>query len=105
MGQARDHPFRDFVLDQLHDLPGLTCRSMFGGYGLYVQGVFFAILYDGRAYFRTDATSRAEYLTRGMEVFRPNDKQTLKNYYEVPAEILEDAETLCAWARAALRAR
>lgn len=48
--------FRDFVLDQLSELPGLTHRSMFGGYGLYCGSVFFGIVQKGRLYFKTNAT-------------------------------------------------
>jgi hypothetical protein len=33
-----------------------------------------------------------------MKPFRPNSKQTLKSYYEVPVEILEEAELLTLWA-------
>ena len=32
---AKTDPFVNFVLDQLRELDGLTCRRMFGGYGLY----------------------------------------------------------------------
>ncbi|MCH8922177.1 MAG: TfoX/Sxy family protein [Planctomycetes bacterium] len=38
----------------------------------------------------------------GMGPFRPNKKQTLKSYYQVPVELIEDAETLCQWARKAV---
>ena len=37
--------FKDFVLDQLSDLHGVTCRAMFGGYGLYCGRVFFGIVH------------------------------------------------------------
>jgi hypothetical protein len=33
-----------------------------------------------------------------MKPFRPSDKQTLKNYYEVPPDILEDEDKLIFWA-------
>jgi len=33
-----------------------------------------------------------------MKPFRPNAKQILKTYYEVPVDIIEDAEELTAWA-------
>jgi DNA transformation protein and related proteins len=39
------------------------------------------------------------YKERGMQPFRPSAKQTLKNYYEVPAEILEDGGQFAEWAR------
>jgi DNA transformation protein and related proteins len=67
--------------------------------------VFFGILFHGRPYFRADEATRADYLRRGMELFRPGANQTLKNYYEVPAEILEDAETLVRRAVRAASAR
>lgn len=43
-------------------------------------------------------------LARGMGPFRPNARQTLTSYYEVPPDILEDGELLAEWARTALAA-
>lgn len=93
--------FREFVLDQLSDLSGLTHRAMFGGYGLYQRETFFGIIHEGRLYFKTDGTTRAAYVTRNMKPFRPNPKQTLKTYYEVPVDVLEDAGELTKWAQQA----
>lgn len=95
--------FRDFVLDQLEGLRGVTCRSMFGGYGLYQGEVFFGIIHKGRLYLKTNETSRAAYRERGMKPFRPNAKQTLKTYYEVPVDVMENAEQLVVWAGQAAR--
>jgi len=100
---ARDDSFAEFILDQLEDLPDLECRAMFGGHGIYQEEVFFAILYKSRLYFKTDAASAAPYRRRGMKPFCPNPKQTLKNYFEVPAEVLEDRDKVAEWARAAIR--
>ena len=93
--------FKDFVLDQLSDLPGLTCRGMFGGYGLYCGRVFPWIVQKGRLYFKTNATTATQYRERKMNPFRPNATQTLKNYDEVPVNVLEDAKALTIWARQA----
>jgi DNA transformation protein len=93
--------FKDFVLDQLSGLPGLTYRAMFGGYGLYCGRVFFGIVQKGRLYFKTNATTAPRYRERKMKPFSPNAKQTLKTYYEVPVDILEDAEDLTIWAQEA----
>ena len=90
--------FKDFVLDQLSGLPGLTCRAMFGGYGLYRQGTFFGIIHKGRLYFKTDRVTAPRYRERGMKPFNPSPAQTLKNYYEVPVEVLEASGNLTAWA-------
>lgn len=97
-----DETFRDFVLDQLQPLGEVDCRRMFGSYGLYHDGVFFAILSQGRLYFKTSTITRAAYVQRGMQPFCPNARQTLKSYYEVPVDILEDHEQLTCWARQAV---
>lgn len=90
--------FKEFVLDQLSRLEHVECRAMFGGYGLYHNGVFFGIIFKVRLYFKTCHLTLPRYLELGMKPFRPNAKQTLKNYFEVPAEILEDADQLERWA-------
>jgi DNA transformation protein len=97
--------FKDFVLDQLGGLRQISCRAMFGGFGLYRgdgrKAVFFGIIHRGRLYFKTDPARCRNYLQRGMKPFRPNRTQTIRTYYEVPAEILEDAEELKSWAERA----
>ena len=99
---ARDESFKDYVLDQLRELPGVTARGMFGGFGLYAGTIFFGIVSGGRVYFKTTEATRAAYEERGMQPFRPTETQTLKRYYEVPAEVVEDAELLVEWAERAL---
>jgi DNA transformation protein and related proteins len=94
--------FKNFVLDQLRELPDLQCRPMFGGYGLYSDARFFAIIYDGKVYFKTDGRTVKDYEDERMSAFSPNKKQTLKNYYEVPAFVLEDHEDLTCWATKAV---
>jgi len=94
--------FKDFVLDQLHSLDSVTSRSMFGGWGLYGGEIFFGIIHDDRLYFKTDDVTRGKYVAAGMEPFQPNEKQMLKNYYEVPAGVLENHDELAAWAREAM---
>ena len=54
------------------------------------NGVFFGIISQARLYFKTTPTSRIAYVQRGMQPFRPNARQTLTSYYEVPVDILED---------------
>ena len=103
MLQMKEDSFKDFVLDQLRGMGEVSCRAMFGGHGLYFGERFFGILHRGRLYFKTDSTNRAAYLDQGMEPFRPNPRQTLKNYYEVPVEFIEDSERLMIWAKKAVQ--
>lgn len=93
--------FKNFIVDQLSGLHDVTCRAMFGGYGLYQGEAFFGIIHKGRLYFKTDEATLPAYRAQGMKPFRPNSRQTLKTYYEVPVEVIEDQEELTAWARQA----
>ncbi len=90
------------MLDQLEPLGELQCRAMFGGYGLYCRKVFFGIVFNGRLYFKTDSKSRLGYLRAGTKALRPNSAQTLKTYYEVPVDVLEDGDELARWGRRAV---
>ena len=91
---AKDDSFEDFVLDQLSAMSDLRAKRMFGGCGLYRDETFFGILFDGRMYLRVTPESRERYEARGMQPFRPNAKQTLARYWQVPPEVLEDAREL-----------
>jgi len=97
--------FLEFVLDQLQGLRGVRPRRMFGAYGLYQKDVFFAIVDNGRLYFRTDDETKPLYIERGMKPFAPTPKQVLKNYFEVPVDILEDDGLLCDWAKKAVKSQ
>ncbi|MDP2652791.1 MAG: TfoX/Sxy family protein [Candidatus Omnitrophota bacterium] len=92
-----DHSFRDFVLDQLSGLD-VDCRRMFGGEGLYLRGRFFGIIFKEALYFKTDEKSRPDYVKMGSSAFKPNARQTLKTYYEVPVDVIEDRPRLLEWA-------
>ncbi|MDX1962587.1 MAG: TfoX/Sxy family protein [Pirellulales bacterium] len=98
------------VLARLRLLPRVTVRKMFGGAGLYCQGVIFGLIADGRLYFRVDEESRGPYEAAGMSFFVPwpekviNDKpqHAMRSYYEVPPRIERSPEELCQWASTAL---
>jgi DNA transformation protein len=101
----KDDGFLEFVLDQLGRLPEVRSRRMFGAHGLYQKDDFFAIVDGGKLYFRTGDESRQDNETRGMKPLAPTPKQTLKNYYEVPVDVLEDDTLLCDWAKKAVAAQ
>jgi DNA transformation protein len=101
---SRDSNVRDDVIRQLEPLP-VTARNMFGGAGLYLEGQYFGFISDGVLYFRTDASSRAAYLERGMSAFqpasRPRGPKTVDRNFRVPDEVLRDPSMLTAWATTA----
>ncbi|HEU0225458.1 MAG TPA: TfoX/Sxy family protein [Steroidobacteraceae bacterium] len=96
--------YREFVLEQLAPAGRVTSRGMFGGVGLYLDSVFFALIADDSLYFKTDDTNRPRFQSAGSRPFCPYpDRPDLQmGYWEVPADVLEDADVLAVWAREAL---
>lgn len=103
---AVSEDFLAYVQEQLSGIDGLRSRRMFGGVGLYSGDRFFGLLADNTLYLKVDDLNRGDFLARGMPPFRPyrNRPELSMSYYAVPADVLEDADTLLAWARRALRA-
>ena len=99
----QDESFKDFIVDQLSEMDSVEARRMFGGHGLYHDETFFGIVHKGKLFFKIDESTVGDYRKRKMKPFRPNGKQTLKSYYQVPVEIIEDADGLRQWAAKAVR--
>jgi DNA transformation protein len=96
--------FERFVLDQLSDLGEVSSRKMFGGVGLYGDGVFFGIIARDALYLKVDARTRGAYERAGMLPFMPfPGRPTSMGYYEVPVEVLESGMELARWARDAVK--
>jgi DNA transformation protein len=93
-----DH-YRTYIIEQLGTLPGLSTRRMFGGLGLYSGEWFFALIDDDVLYFKVDDANREDYTSRGMKAFMPFPGQPSLGYFQVPPEVIEEAEDLTRWAR------
>jgi len=99
------------VLDLLQDFGTVTAKPMFGGHGIYHDGIIFAIVVNGALYFKVDDTNRSRFIEKGLDHFTymRKGKECAMSYYLAPEETLDDSEVLCDWAReayaAALRAR
>lgn len=102
---AKNDGFKGFILDQLAELNGVSARAMFGGYGLYQSAKFFGIIHKDRLYFKVTTATAPRYKEQGMKPFRPNAEQTLKSFFEVPIDVIEDAEALTLWATQAVKRR
>ena len=99
---AVSQSYREFVLEQLSRVTPVTGKSMFGGIGIYAQGLFFALIADDRLYFKVDDATRPDFEQRGMEPFRPFGEDSAMGYYEVPVDVLEDVNQLEAWIKKAV---
>jgi DNA transformation protein len=85
---------------------------MFGGYGIYINDLFVAIIAFERLYLKADDLTRTAFEAAGCEpfVYEAKGRQRITmSYYTVPDEAMESQGLMQPWARrsleAALRAR
>jgi DNA transformation protein len=95
--------FLAYVLDQLSACGDVTARRMFGGAGLYCDGVMFALIADDVAYLKVDDSNRDDFIAAGSEAFKPyDDKPVVMSYFEIPADVLDQPDVLAEWAARSL---
>ena len=80
---------------------------MFGGWGIYKDGVIFAIIDDGQLYFKVGENNKADYEKEGSKPFEypmPSGKKISLSYWELPADVMDDHERLLSWIEKSLEA-
>ncbi len=94
--------FLDFVLEQIEALGPITSKRMFGGVGLYAGDLFFALIAGDELYLKADDSTRGLLEAAGGRPFQPYPGRRRRagttQYYSVPIAVLEDSDTLTAWA-------
>ena len=97
-----------FLEDQFSVFWEIDIRRMFGGSGIYRDGVMFGLVASDTLYLRTGDGNRADFERSGMSAFtyrhKNNKGPVAMPYSEVPADVLDDPDTLAEWAAKALAA-
>jgi DNA transformation protein len=102
MPVSRD--FLDHIADQLRGFGPVTVRPMFSGAGLFRDGLMFGLISRDVLHFKVGDANRGAYRAAGSKPFtyrRLGSDALLTSYYEVPAAVLDDSDTLVEWARGA----
>ena len=96
--------FVEFVQELFAPLGGVSIRRMFGGAGIYSRGIMFGLIDDDTIYLKADAETRRAFEARGCGpfVYDGKGKPVQMSYWQMPAELIDDADTALAWAKTAL---
>jgi DNA transformation protein len=101
---AANSSYKTFLHDLLVDFGPVEIRNMFGGAGIYADGVMFAILVEDTLYLKADEVSARDFAAedKGPFTYRPKDRRPVAmSYWEVPDRLLDDPAELAIWARRA----
>ncbi|NNL13130.1 MAG: TfoX/Sxy family protein [Acidimicrobiia bacterium] len=81
------------LVDALASLGDVTSKKMFGGYGIFGDGVMFALIDSaGIPHLRTDESTTPQFEDAGSV------KHSRMPYWSIPEAVLSDDEQLTEWA-------
>jgi len=78
---------------------------MFGGAGVYADGVMFGLVDEDVLYLKTDDETRSAFEAEGMEAFAyatKDGRTTIMSYWRAPERLFDEPDEMLAWARQAL---
>ena len=98
--------YLDYLAELLAPLGQITHRRMFGGAGIYCDGVIIAIVVDDQLYLKADQVNQPDFEAEGLEPFtyEAKGRRAQMSYWRAPDDALESAAIMLPWARGALAA-
>lgn len=95
----------DDIRELFSEFGSVHVRRMFGGAGIYADGVMFALEADGRIYLKAGEQNAAAFEQESCEPFTyiaAGGKRAVMSYRRMPDRLYDDPEELAQWARVAL---
>ena len=100
--------FVSYVVDLMQSIGPVRAKSMFGGHGIFLDELMFALVVDNILYLKVDKDTENEFKGKGLEAFVYKKKgkdasyKIIKmSYYQAPEEALEDSDEMNLWANKA----
>jgi DNA transformation protein len=103
--------FVEYLPEVFEQFGQIQARRMFGGYGIYHDGLMFGLVADDSLYLKADEITAEHYESRGLGRFgyEKGGKLVKLSYYLAPEEVMDTPEAAALWGRrayeAALRAK
>ena len=102
-------------IEHLHDLFAalgpITTRAMFGGHGVYFDGLIIGIVIDDALYLKADEQTRALFEAAGCAPFvyrfdqnRSRQPPITMSYWSLPEDAMESPQAMLPWAKLAFEA-
>ena len=109
---VRQNEFVNYLLELLQVFGNVSAKALFGGHGIYRDGLIFGVVIDDTFYLKADEINRGQFDACGLVPFvyesKSKGKQVSLGYFQCPEDALESAVLMAEWAGsgygAALRA-
>jgi DNA transformation protein len=103
--------YLEFLKESFSEFGEVSSRKMFGGHGIYYDGVMIGLVASSGLYLKVDSETVPRFAEQGSTQFKypKGEKMVGMSYYLAPEEALEDPSEMREWAQlaydAALRSR
>lgn len=96
----------EFIRDIFSAFGPVSVRRMFGGAGIFVDDLMFALIADEMIYLKVDAENARDFEREDLQPFTYAARNRLVelSYRRMPDRLYDDPEELGRWAQAALAA-
>jgi len=99
----------EFISELFASFGPVTVKRMFGGAGIWSEGLMFGLVFDGAIFLKVDDTCIADFEREGSRPFtyargkgRDRIDQHVLSYWRLPERLYDDADELAVWAGRAL---
>ncbi len=96
---SRSSEFVEFVVENLQALGPVYPKRMFGGHGIFMDGLMFGLITDDTLYLKADALNEAVFEEHGLAHFEYHrkDKLVRLSYRLAPESVFDDPDELVEW--------
>ncbi len=91
--------FAAHVVDLMQSIGPVYSKRMFGGFGIFLDGLMFGLIADNELYLKVDDQNRDSFEELGLGAFTyyKQDKPMQLSYYQAPEETLDNMELMRDW--------
>jgi DNA transformation protein len=103
---ASSGEFVNYVMELLAPAGRVASKRMFGGHGIYLDGLFMAIIVDDELYLKADEATKAAFDAESCAPFfySKDGKSMTMGYRRAPGDAMDAPHMMLPWARLALQA-
>jgi len=101
-----DDEFVKHVVDLMQSIGPVRAKRMFGGHGIFLEGLMLGLIADSVLYLKVDNETQREFESFGLQPFIYNrkGKGIRMSYYQAPEEAMDDSDAMNRWANKAYEA-
>jgi DNA transformation protein len=108
---ASSKEFIAFLHEVFESFGPIQAKRMFGGYGIYHDGLMFGLVINNQLYLKSDAENLGYFQEEGLGpfIYDMKGKAVQLSYHQAPEAMFDERDVAAQWARrswhAALRAQ